>query len=146
MGYTPPEEEEKQQSNLPKKRKLIVPQVGDLVRYYDLDGGTAKGECLVGKITYLSKMNNGKWTAELVQLDNLGDGYYAEFSSRQRRKRTDRLLQEVSPLVGSWVRAEQAFSIPMTKDGQLPSPRQEDYDIDYETWSCLLYTSPSPRD
>jgi len=122
-----------------KKTKSLHPQVGDLVRYYDLDGGDQKGQELVGKISYitsvLSKDNdNGKeFIVDLTQLEDTGDGYYAEFSSQKRMgKKASRNLKFVSPIIASYVRAEQAFKVPLTTDGQL-QVRQETYDLnDYE--------------
>ncbi|CAJ1954226.1 unnamed protein product [Cylindrotheca closterium] len=138
-----------------KKSKSLHPQVGDLVRYYDLDGGDQKGQELVGKISYivpvLSKKNSGadgnsssqsknnnnnnnennkEFLVDLTQLEDTGDGYYAEFSSQKRMgKKANRNLKFVSPIVASYVRAEQAYKVPLTNDGQL-RVRQETYDLD----------------
>ena len=56
---------------------------------------------------------------ELTELDNVGDGYYAEYPSRQRGKRKSlRPLEEVAPIAASFVRSENAFKIPRTMEEQ----------------------------
>jgi hypothetical protein len=114
--------------------KSLHPRIGDLVRYYDLDGGIDKGEEFVGKITFMTKTsNNSGWLAELTELEDVGDGYYAEYgSSKRMSKKTDRDLRRISPIAGSFVRSEQAFKIPMTTPGEggRPRVRQEMYDLD----------------
>jgi hypothetical protein len=108
----------------------LHPLIGDLVRYYDLDGGNKKGQELVGKITFLTSIASQGFLAELTELEDVGDGYYAEYSSQKRMsKKTDRNLNYVSPIMASYVRAEQAYKVPLTSEGTL-RVRQETYDID----------------
>ena len=126
QAYVSPEESEERAA---VATKSLHPRIGDLVRYYDLDGGITKGEELVGKISFLTRTGKG-WLVELTQLEDVGDGYYAEYSSSKRMsKKTDRDLTKVSPLSGSFVRAEQAYKVPITSDGR-PRVRQETYDLD----------------
>jgi guanylate kinase len=109
----------------------LYPKAGDVVRYFDMDGGKERGQVLVGKISFLQKQLGevDKWMAELTELDNVGDGYYAEYPSRQRnRKKTMRPLEQVSPLAASFVRSENAFKVPRTVEG-MPAVRAEQYDI-----------------
>ena len=138
LAYTPPQETV---SNKDKKTKKnpIFPKVGDIVRYYDLDGGKEDGQTLVGKITFIQKQllpagdSSGRsgWLVELTQLEDTGDGYYADFPSRQRRsKQSLRDLAHVSPIAASWVRNENAFKIPRRKEDGLPLVRAEQYDIE----------------
>eukprot|EP00980_Cylindrotheca_fusiformis_P027654 scaffold21824_cov89-Cylindrotheca_fusiformis.AAC.1 len=127
--------------------KSLHPKIGDLVRYYDLDGGNQKGQELVGKITFITSLmtndNNKKkkkdFLVELTELENVGDGYFAEYSSQKRmRKKTDRNLQSVSPIMASYVRSEQAYKVPLvgtsssssSDDDSRVRVRQETYDLD----------------
>ena len=157
-SYVPPEESDVFKTSTPttKKKKSLHPKVGDLVRYYDLDGGKWDGEVLVGKISYISKQikndSNDEsttcpWLVEITEMDNLGDGYYAEYPSRINRmsKQTTRNLSKISPLSASFVRSENAYKVPLTTptsiSGKSDTPnmspnlllRQESYDWeDYE--------------
>jgi guanylate kinase len=127
LSYVTPEQES---STPTKKPKSLHPQIGDLVRYYDLDGGNQQGQELVGKITFLTSVASQGFLAELTELEDVGDGYYAEYSSQKRMsKKMDRNLNYVSPIMASYVRAEQAFKVPLTSEGSL-RVRQETYDID----------------
>ncbi|KAL3931610.1 MAG: hypothetical protein SGBAC_011228 [Bacillariaceae sp.] len=138
-----PQEPELELPTAANNKKSLHPQVGDVVRYYDLDGGDQKGQELVGKISYItsvlskdggdSQNKNQEFIVDLTQLEDTGDGYYAEFSSQKRMgKKATRNLQFVSPIIASYVRAEQAFKVPRTTDNQL-RVRQETYDLeDYQ--------------
>jgi hypothetical protein len=115
-------------------KRALVPQIGDVVRYYDLDGGEAKGQVLVGKISYVfgSKAYGG-YSVELYELENVGDGYFAEYASALRSRKgrkTERRLEEVSPIAASFVGGEQAYKVPIDAATKLPRTRQETYDID----------------
>jgi len=116
------------------QEKPIYPNVGDLVRYYDLDGGKADGQVLVGKVTFIQK-NVGReksgWTLEVTELEDLGEGYYADYPARVRNsKRTLRDLAAVNPLSGTFVRTENAFKVPYDKATGKPRVRAEQYDIE----------------
>ncbi len=127
MGYIPPEQE--QSSTATIQRTPLTPKVGDIVRYYDLDGGNSRGQELVGKITFLTRTSN-TFLAELTQLEDLGDGYFAEFSSTKRMsKKTDRDVLLVSPVRASFVRSEQAYKIPLEANGRV-RVRQPTYDME----------------
>lgn len=123
-GYVPPE---LSQPSKPK-RSAPEPKVGDIVRYYDLDGGNTQGEELVGKITWIQS-STSNWIAEITALEDVGDGYYTEYPSRKKRKSKYYNLKDVSPLIASYVRTEDAFKIPLDKMGR-PSPSFESYDLD----------------
>ena len=116
-------------------KQPLYPKAGDIVRYYDMDGGRADGEVLVGKISFLQRqLSSGgapdKWLVELTELENVGDGYYAEYPSRQRSKRKAmRPLEEIAPIAASFVRGENAFKVPRTAGGD-PSVRADQYDIE----------------
>lgn len=139
-AYVPPEQSNENndasQRNLKKKKKSLHPKIGDIVRYYDLDGGMAKGQLLVGKITFLTKVasssTSSSWLAEVTELEDVGDGYYAEYSSiaNRNRKKTDRKLEYVSPIMASFVRSEQAYKVPISSVDGTPKVVQETYDID----------------
>ena len=127
VGYTPPE----QSQALQTKRKPPQPKVGDIVRFYDLDGGQIDGQELIGKISYISQ-SNSKWIADITEMEDVGDGYYAEYPSRKRRKNRVYDIAELAPLSASYVRSEDAFKIPMDRMGR-PSPMWEGYNlVDYE--------------
>jgi len=127
-GYSRQQERE---TPAPKKN-LLYPKAGDIVRFYEMDGGRADGQVKVGKISFIQKQlgkEENKWLVELTELDNVGDGYYAEYPSRQRSKRKSlRPLEEVAPIAASFVRSENAFKIPRTMDEQ-PAVRAERYDV-----------------
>ena len=135
-GYVPPE----QSSNLQKRNKPPQPKVGDIVRYYDLDGGKSNGQELVGKITYIQSRaattnnnndnnNNQEWIADITEMEDVGDGYYTDYPSRKRRKSKVYNLQNLSPLIASYVRSEDAFKIPLDAMGR-PKPTWERYDLE----------------
>lgn len=103
------------------------------------------GQELVGKISYISSStsfgtsatgsSNGqrtKWIADITEMEDVGDGYYAEYSSRKRRKSRVCDIATLSPLPASYVRSEDAFKIPIDTMGR-PSPLWERYNLeDYE--------------
>ena len=112
-----------------KKKKSLLPQVGDIVRYYDVDGGKADGQVLVGKITYIQQQLGAQgcgWLVELLELEDTGDGYFAEYSNR-RKKKALRRLDTVAPIMASFVQSEQAYKLPRLADGT-PKVRAEAYD------------------
>lgn len=130
MAYVPPEPE---QSTATKTKKSLHPKVGDMVRYSDIDGGKDDGEVLVGKISFITT-DLGKeqsWTVELNEMEDVGDGYYAEYPSRKRlSKKATRNLADVSPVIGSFVRAENAFKVPLEAGTGRPMARAEIYDLE----------------
>lgn len=145
VPYTPPEETEVPKS----KSKLPKPKIGDIVRYHDIDGGQATGQVLVGKISLIQAIrpssssttttpqNNAdgtnKWLVEITEMEDVGDGYYAEYPSRKRRKSALRKLEEIAPLPASFVRSEDAFKIPMERGTNRPLPSHVGYNlVDYE--------------
>ncbi|KAL7560325.1 hypothetical protein ACA910_020249 [Epithemia clementina (nom. ined.)] len=114
-GYLPPQEDNNPSSST--KKKVLHPKAGDLVRYYDLDGGKTDGQVLVGRIRFIQKNLGGEgsgWTVELVEMDDLGDGYFADYGSRERwtKGTVYRDLLAVSPLSASFVRSENAYKVP----------------------------------
>jgi guanylate kinase len=143
-GYTRPQDEE--QIKLTPK-KLPTPKIGDIVRYYDIDGGDLKGQILVGKISLIQPIaastpngqesaspNDGtnRWLVEITQMEDVGEGYYAEYPSRKRRKTDLRKLEDISPLAASFVRTEDAYKIPMERGTNIPMAYAQ-YDlINYE--------------
>jgi hypothetical protein len=148
-GYSRPEDSEQieRQKETSAKRGPPYPKIGDIVRYYDLDGGFEKGQVLVGKIVYISPKGNVKdkgdqyeekeWLVDLCELDYVGSGYYAEYSSRTApRKRTTRDAREVSPILGaSYVRSEDAYKIPTATSSsankkEVPLVSFEKYNLD----------------
>ncbi|KAL3798295.1 hypothetical protein HJC23_000209 [Cyclotella cryptica] len=138
--YTPPEDAEKTKPSSPK---LPQPKIGDIVRYYDMDGGRADGQTLVGKISLIQRIQQpsssttntspsdgtNRWLLELTPLQDVGDGYYAEYPRRKRRQATLRKLEEVAPLAASFVRSEDAFKIPMERGTNVPMPYASGYDV-----------------
>lgn len=129
MGYVPPSSETKSTAS---KKKYLHPKVGDMVRYYDVDGGRKDGEVLVGRITFITT-DLGKeksWTVEITELEDVGDGFYAEYPSRKRSsKRAIRNLADISPIMASFVRSENAYKVPLNANKK-PAIRAEQYDID----------------
>jgi len=129
-AYVPPGVES--QTSAPTTKSLH-PKVGDFVRYYDVDGGKQDGEVLVGKISFITT-DLGKeksWTVELTEMEDIGDGYYADYPSRKRMsKKAVRNLANVSPLMASFVRSENAFKVPIEAATGNPKARAEKYDLD----------------
>lgn len=113
-------------------KKSLHPSIGDIVRYYDLDGGRSDGQVLVGKITFIQPGGNKGWLVEVVPLEDVGDGYFAEYSSQKRRgKRILREIDAVSPILASFVQSENAFKVPMERGRiNVPKVRAETYDLD----------------
>lgn len=142
MAYTPPELQASSDAAAARKRSnSLHPKAGDMVRYFDVDGGKKDGQVLVGKISYISTDlgKENSWTTELTEMDDIGDGYYAEYPSRQRlSKKATRNLADVSPLMASYVRNENAFKVPLEAAvsggtggaARRPKVRAETYDLD----------------
>jgi hypothetical protein len=147
-GYTRPENSDanERQKQSEQRRVPPYPKIGDIVRYYDLDGGQLKGQVLVGKIVYISpkqKKENAEekeWVVDLCELDYIGSGYYAEYSSRTAsKKRTARDLREVAPiLAASYVRSEDAYKVPLTSD----SNNKEVPRVSFEKYKLEGYEGP----
>lgn len=145
MAYVPPEDAE--QAKLAPK-KLPTPKIGDVVRYYDIDGGRLDGQVLVGKISLIqpiaSSTPNGqeptnddgtnKWLVEITEMEDVGDGYYAEYPSRKRRRSALRKLEDIAPLAASFVRTEDAYKIPMERGTNRP--------MAFATYDLLNYEGP----
>jgi guanylate kinase len=144
----------------PTTKTPLLPKVGDIVRYYDVDGGKNQGQVLVGKITFIQKQiqpsatatttttgssSSSGWMVELTQLDDTGDGYYAEFPSRQRgSKKTWRDLALISPIAASWVRNENAFKIPRQPHGEeYLGPKKEQLMVRAEQYDINDYDGPN---
>ncbi len=136
--YTPPEDNAVPASKI----ELPKPKIGDIVRYYDIDGGQATGQVLVGKISLIQAIRpasssgaNGtnKWLVDITEMEDVGDGYYAEYPSRKRRKSALRKLEEIAPLPASYVRSEDAFKIPRERGTNRPLPSHNGYNlVEYE--------------
>eukprot|EP00979_Chaetoceros_neogracilis_P010094 scaffold2368_cov289-Chaetoceros_neogracile.AAC.19 len=119
-SYEPPEVSEARANN----KIPPYPKISDLVRYYDLDGGKKEGQELVGKLSYIQSRSSSKdasveWMADVTELDNVGGGYYAEYPSRRRRKSKLYNISQLSPLIGSYVRSEEAFKVPTDAMGNV---------------------------
>lgn len=140
VPYSPPEDAEIVTAARPK---LPVPKIGDVVRYFDVDGGRADGQILVGKISLVQAVSSSsagsapsdaaegknKWMVEIIELEDVGDGYYAEYPWRKRRRSALRLLEEIAPLPASFVRSEDAFKVPLERGTERPQPSHPGYDL-----------------
>jgi len=134
MAYIPPEDAEKAKTTKPK---LPQPKIGDVVRYFDMDGGLAEGQVLVGKISLIqpirseptSEDGTNKWLVEINEMEDVGDGYYADYPSRKRRKCALRKLEEIAPVPASFVRTEDAYKIPVERGTNRPLPSHASYDL-----------------
>ncbi|KAL7464670.1 hypothetical protein ACHAXS_005003 [Conticribra weissflogii] len=148
MAYSPPEDAEKTKAT---KKKLPTPKIGDVVRYFDVDGGRSDGQVLVGKISLIQEIlpssgstspprnesdGTNKWLVEITEMEDVGDGYYAEYPSRKRRRSALRKLEEIAPLPASFVRSEDAFKVPMERGTNRPLPSHPGYDL-------LAYEGPA---
>lgn len=118
-------------------REPPYPKIGDIVRYVDLDGGKVDGQVLVGKIaliqpvlTATSSNQDKQWLLEIAELDDVGDGYFADYPMRDRRfKRALRKLPEVSPVLASYVRSSDAYKVPLDAN-KVPIAHFNQYKID----------------
>lgn len=127
-GYAPPA-----LGDVTSGGKGLWPKVGDIVRFYDVDGGDERGQVLVGRISFIQKnlaKERSGWSVEISELDDVGSGYFADYPFQKRGSRKAmRDLGAVSPVAASFVRSEGAYKVPMTANG-LPQVRAETYDID----------------
>lgn len=130
-GYVPPAPEDS--SVATQTTRALWPQIGDIVRFYDVLGGDERGEVLVGRISFIQKNlgdEGSGWTLELSELDDVGSGYYADYPFRKRgSKKTVRDLAAVSPIAASFVRSEDAYKLPLDPKGA-PRVRAENYEIE----------------
>lgn len=138
VPYSPPEDAETTPSAKPK---LPLVKIGDVVRYYDVDGGRADGQILVGKIALIQAIRpssatpppgadgTNKWLVEINEMEDVGDGYYADYPSRKRRKEALRKLEDIAPLPASFVRSEDAFKVPMERGGTSPQPSHSGFEL-----------------
>ena len=145
FAYAPPSDAE--QTKLSPK-KLPTPKIGDIVRYYDIDGGNTRGQVLLGKISLIQPIastapmgqepsnydGTNKWLVELTQLEDVADGYYAEYPSRKRRKSDLRKLEDIAPVAASFVRSEDAYKIPMERGTNIP--------MSFATYDLVNYQGP----
>jgi hypothetical protein len=130
-GYVPPEESQSA-SDFPPSKVRLYARVGDIVRCYDLLGGKQNGEVIVGRISFIQKNIGGEgsgWTVDVAVLDDVGDGYYAEFSSI-RAKTITRDLIDVAPISASFVGRENAWKVPRLPGTVNPIVRSILYDIE----------------
>jgi len=139
--------------------KLPTPRIGDVVRYYDVDGGKADGQVLVGKISLIQSIiststsslsssssssddGTNRWLVEIAEMEDVGDGYYAEYPYRKRPRPALRKLEYIAPLPASYVRSEDAYKVPL--DGKKggagrPLPSHPGYDISgYEGPAAII--------
>ena len=128
-----------------RPKKLPTPKIGDIVRYYDVDGGSPTGQTLVGKVSLIQPIltpatNNdntntsNQWLVEINPLQDVGDGYYSDYPSRKRRKSVLRNLSDVAPIAASFVRTEDAYKVPLERGTGLP--------LAYAEYDVINYTGP----
>ncbi len=115
-----------------------APRIGDVVRYYDVDGGRANGQVLVGKISLIQSITSSspsssspssssslsssdgtnRWLVEVIELEDVGDGYYAEYPYRKRPRSALRKLEDLAPLPALYVRSKSAYKVPLDGRGR----------------------------
>jgi len=108
----------------------LYPEIGDIVRYYELDGGKVDGQVCIGKIDRI----NSAEQVEVVPLENVGNGYYAEyFSSNAKGRPIKRALSTLSPIRDApFSSNEYAYQIPMNEKNAI-RVTAEKYDLDTYT-------------
>jgi hypothetical protein len=113
-----------------------MPRIGDVVRYYDVDGGRADGQVLVGKILLIQSITSSspsssspsssllsssdgtnRWLVEVIELEDVGDGYYAEYPYCKRPRPALHKLEDLLPLPALYVRSESAYKVPLDGRG-----------------------------
>ena len=112
------------------RQQQSYPKGGDLVGWYDIDGGNPKGEVLVGKIiSCIAKPSSSPdeqtdWTLEIDLMDDYSTeakpGYYKSKSYSNFDKRKDRVYRDildVYPLVYSYIRPVDSFKVPVDESG-----------------------------
>ena len=66
-------------------------------------------------------------------MEDVGDGYYSEYPSRKKKRKSLRKLEEIAPLPASFVRSEDAYKVPLERGSNRPMPSHSGYDlIEYE--------------
>lgn len=129
-GYIPPEISE----TLSTKAQPPYPKVGDIVRYYRLDGGSPIGQEVIGKLTFLQKQTleqTVEWLAEVTELENVGEGYFCEYPSRKRKNKQSLVnIRELAPLPAAFVRSEDAFKVPVDSTTGKSLPAWENYKVE----------------
>ena len=145
-GYLPSPDDERNVVAVSSQPPPLYPQAGDFVRFTDLDGGQQDGQVMVGRIRFIQKNVGGEgsgWTLELVEMDDLGQGYYADYGSRQRWTKGSvyRDLRAVSPLSASFVRSENAYKIPTKVVGEGDDQKRQ-LIVKAEQYTVEGYTGP----
>lgn len=136
--YSPPSDLDETTKTTTKT--LPTPKIGDVVRYFDVDGGKFDGQILVGKISLVQSINSNnsassttdgthKWLVEIAEMEDVGDGYYAEYPYRKRPRPALRKLENIAPLPASYVRTEDAYKIPIDRATGRPIPSYANYDL-----------------
>ncbi len=92
-------------------------RICNVVRYYDIDGGRADGQVLVGKILLIQSITSSslsssspsssslsssdgtnRWLVEVIELEDVGDGYHAEYPNRKHPCPALHKLEDLAPL------------------------------------------------
>jgi hypothetical protein len=126
--------------------------IGNVVRYYDVDGGRADGQVLVRKILLIQSITSSspssssssslsslsssdgtnRWLVKVIELEDVRDGYYAEYPYRKRPRPALRKLEDLAPLPAMYVRSESACKFPLDGRGWgtgRPLPSHPGYDL-----------------
>ncbi len=54
----------------------------------------------------------------MIKLEDVGDGYYAEYPYRKRPRPALRKLEDLAPLPSLYVRSESAYKVPLDGRGR----------------------------
>jgi len=114
---------------------LLYAGIGDIVLYYNEVGGISTS---VGKITYVSRQKKKisqsiTWMIEIMELKNVGDGYYVEYGMYEQKTKSGilRNLKDISPIDATFVPEEYSYKVNMIDDDEKsPAILAEQYEID----------------
>lgn len=139
-AYSPPTDSEG--STVSTKKSLPTPKIGDVVRYFDVDGGNSDGQVLIGKISLIQSLSSSgtsssstnddgtnRWLVEIAEMEDVGDGYFAEYPYRKRPRPALRKLEYIAPVPASYVRMEDAYKVPVDRATGRPVPSHTGYDL-----------------
>ncbi len=118
-------------------------RIGNVLRYYNVNGGRADSQVLIGEILLIQSITSSspsssspslssslsssdetnRWLVKVIELEDVGDGYYAKYPYCKHPRPALRKLEDLAPLPALYVRSENAYKVPwMAGAGGLALP------------------------